>query len=158
MLGYTSGETKDAMSLTHSNLGNKLNDVYKNSDPLAVAARRQDSGDDRVRPASRRCNTQRIHAVAIPSQHAEPLGARRLRGPEDTSLSMEDMSKLIKLKVFRKTLEASVPMLTQRQVLTIQSGQKTVEIPPAGSHQGGQVCRVHLPFDCTDVARGWCHD
>ena len=44
--------------------------------------------------------------------------------PEETAFSMGDMNKLIQLKVFRKTLEADVPM-----VLTSQTGPKTVEIP-----------------------------
>merc|ERR1739838_730610 len=115
MFGYASDETEDCMPLTHSmatRLGKKLTDVRKSGKlwwlrpdgKTQVTIQYLQKADGSVEP-------QKIHAVVISTQHAEPLKAVRTKecagytGPEMTAPSMEDMNKLIEEKVIQATLK-----------------------------------------------------
>ena len=147
------------MPRTHSvvtHFGLKLNDVHKNSDPWRLLPGGKTLATiEHAEQANGFVELRKIHA-ATPSQHAEPLKAPRTKkvarysGPKETALGMEDMTQLIKLKVFRETFEAHVLVVMQRQVLTIQTRQ-TTGYPTGSAHRqdptkadwsAGHICRL----------------
>merc|ERR1712019_324676 len=114
MFGYASGETEDAMPLTHlmaTRLGKTLTDVRKSGElwwlrpdgKTQVTIEYKQKPDGSVEPL-------KIHTVVISTQHAEPLKAQRSKevagynGEEEIAPSMKDMNDLIVEKVVKRTL------------------------------------------------------
>merc|ERR1711935_1113176 len=141
MFGYASDETEDCMPLTHSmatHLGKTLTDVRKNGKlwwlrpdgKTQVTIEYLQKADGSVEP-------QKIHAVLISTQHAEPLKAVRTKecagysGPEMTAPSMADMNKLIVEDVIKETLK-EITLKNGKSALTLFGDHTHLHINPSG--------------------------
>ena len=98
MFGYSSDETEDCMPLTHSmatRLGKKLTDVCKMASCGGCADGKTQVTIEYLQKADGSVEPQKIHTVAISTQHAELFKATRCKecvgytGPDMTAPSMK---------------------------------------------------------------------